>query len=133
MPVNPQKSPAEAASLPLTVENTKAAMAPTPEAKVAEPSDASALPTPMQPPVGAQPSTQVPTAAQSADDAASSTPMPQIADDVDLIEKEWVEKAKSIIEKTKHDPKEQNEQIGKIKAEYLKKRFNREPGVVKGQ
>ena len=29
---------------------------------------------------------------------------PQMADDADLIEKEWVIKAKEIVERTKHDP-----------------------------
>src|SRR5207237_1722233 len=52
--------------------------------------------------------------------------MPQIADDADLIEKEWVLKAKQIVEHTKHDPYKQNEEMTKIKAEYLKKRYGRE-------
>jgi hypothetical protein len=39
---------------------------------------------------------------------ALSSHAPQIADDVDLIEKEWVNKAKSIVAKTKDDPREQS-------------------------
>lgn len=49
---------------------------------------------------------------------------PAIAEDVDLIEKEWVVKAKQIVEQTKHDPYKQNEEITKMKADYLKKRYN---------
>jgi len=49
-----------------------------------------------------------------------------IADDIDLIEKEWVEKAKKIISGTIDDPYKQNIEINKVKAEYLKKRFNKE-------
>lgn len=49
---------------------------------------------------------------------------PAIADDVDLIEKEWVEKAKRIVEQTKHDPHQQNKEMNHMKASYLKKRYN---------
>jgi hypothetical protein len=52
--------------------------------------------------------------------------LPQIADDNDLIEKEWVIKAKEIVEKTKHDPHLQNQEISKVKANYLKKRYNKD-------
>ncbi len=50
---------------------------------------------------------------------------PATAEDIDLIEKEWVEKAKQIVEQTKNDPREQNIALGKMKADYLKKRFNK--------
>ncbi len=70
----------------------------------------------------AQPTT--PASGQSA--TAQAVPTPQIADDVDLIEKEWVEKAKSIVAKTKDDPRAQNEQINQVKAAYIKRRFNKE-------
>lgn len=52
--------------------------------------------------------------------------MPAIADDADLIEKEWVEKAKEIVERTKHDPYQQNKEVEKVKIEYLKKRYNKD-------
>jgi hypothetical protein len=51
---------------------------------------------------------------------------PQIADDADLIEKEWVEKAKEIVEKTRENPYLQNKAINEIKADYIKKRYNKE-------
>lgn len=50
---------------------------------------------------------------------------PQIADDVDLIEKEWVEKAKEIVEKTKDNPYLQNKAISEIKADYIQKRYSK--------
>ncbi len=56
---------------------------------------------------------------------------PLIADDNDLIEKEWVEKAKQIVEQTKNDPHLQNEEINKVKADYLKKRYNHDLKVGK--
>lgn len=49
-----------------------------------------------------------------------------IAEDSDLIEKEWVEKAKHIVEQTKHDPHLQNREMNNIKAEYLKQRYNKD-------
>lgn len=55
---------------------------------------------------------------------ASATP--QIADDADLIEKEWVEKAKEIVEKTRENPYLQNKAINEMKADYIKKRYNKE-------
>ncbi len=68
---------------------------------------------------------------QTQDDVAQSQntaaiPSPQIADDVDLIEKEWVEKAKEIVDKTKENPYLQNKAISEIKADYIKKRYNKD-------
>lgn len=52
--------------------------------------------------------------------------MPQIADDTDLIEKEWVIKAKEIVAQTAHDPHLQSREMTKFKAEYMKKRYNKD-------
>lgn len=73
---------------------------------------------------------------QSSDDSSTSTSQtsttqstdddsPQIADDADLIEKEWVDKAKELVDRTKSDPRQQNIALNKMKADYLKKRFNK--------
>ncbi len=51
---------------------------------------------------------------------------PAIADDVDLIEKEWVIKAKAIIKSTGNDPNKQNSEMSKFKADYLKTRYSKE-------
>jgi hypothetical protein len=48
------------------------------------------------------------------------------ADDADLIEKEWVAKAKEIVAHTHGDPYIQNKEINKIKAQYIKKRYNKD-------
>ncbi len=45
--------------------------------------------------------------------------------DVDVIEKEWVEKAKSIVAKTKDDPREQSIELTGMKREYIEKRFGK--------
>lgn len=49
-----------------------------------------------------------------------------IADDLDLIEKEWVDRAKRVVEQTRTDPYTQSEEINHIKTEYQHKRFNRQ-------
>jgi hypothetical protein len=55
---------------------------------------------------------------------------PAIADDTDLIEKEWVIKAKEIVARTKHDPYQQNKEVERVKADYLKKRYNKDVKVT---
>lgn len=60
----------------------------------------------------------------SDDNQATTTPM--AADDNDLIEKEWVLKAKQIVAATKDDPHKQNREISRFKADYLKKRYNKD-------
>ena len=47
------------------------------------------------------------------------------ASDTDRIEKEWVDKAKMVIERTKDDPYEQKNEMSKVKAEYIHRRFNK--------
>jgi hypothetical protein len=44
--------------------------------------------------------------------------------DSDLIPKEWVIKAKTIIERTREDPYSQNQALTKMKADYIKERYN---------
>lgn len=56
---------------------------------------------------------------------SSQTIAPDIAEDTDLIEKEWVEKAKQIVERTRDDPYEQSKELTLFKADYMKKRYNR--------
>lgn len=54
---------------------------------------------------------------------------PVSAADEDLIEKEWVDKAKKIIEDTKDDPYKRELEIGRLQREYIKKRYGREIGA----
>jgi hypothetical protein len=50
---------------------------------------------------------------------------PAVADDIDLIEKEWVHKAKSIIAQTQNDPHRQSKELSIFKADYMQKRYNK--------
>lgn len=54
---------------------------------------------------------------------------PVVAADEDLIEKEWVDKAKRIIATTKDDPYRREQEVGKLQADYLRKRYGKELGA----
>ena len=55
--------------------------------------------------------------------------MPAVAGDEDLIEKEWVDKAKQIISETRDDPAARERQVGKLQSDYLKKRYGKDLGA----
>lgn len=63
-------------------------------------------------------------AGQSTQNTGSDTP--DIANDVDVIEKAWVDKAKQIIKETKDDPKAQEDAFEQLQIEYHKKRYGRD-------
>jgi hypothetical protein len=52
--------------------------------------------------------------------------IPDEAADTDLIEKEWVERAKQVVEHTAGNPYEQQRAISQMKADYMKKRYNKD-------
>ncbi len=52
-----------------------------------------------------------------------------IADDSDLIEKEWVIRLKAVVERNINNPYNLNIEVDHIKEDYQKKRYNREPVV----
>jgi hypothetical protein len=51
---------------------------------------------------------------------------PNVATDADVIEKEWVDKAKHLVHQTMNDPFKQQQALSQMKAEYIKKRFNKD-------
>jgi hypothetical protein len=57
---------------------------------------------------------------------------PVVADSADLDE-EWVAKARDIVEQTKNDPFAQSNELHKIKAGFLKARFNKQINVAEDQ
>jgi len=70
----------------------------------------------------------LPSQAITSDDSAQAktTDTPQTkAADADRIEKEWIDKAKSVIARTLDDPFTQKNEMSKVKAAYIKKRFNK--------
>ena len=53
---------------------------------------------------------------------------PMVAADEDLIEKQWVDKAKKIVAETHNDPHQREEAVNQLQRDYLKKRYGRELG-----
>ena len=68
-----------------------------------------------------------------ADDQQQASTLPQtaaplVAADEDLIEKEWVDKAKKILAQTRDDPFTREREISKLQIEYIRRRYGREIG-----
>lgn len=51
--------------------------------------------------------------------------VPMTADDGDLIEKDWINKAKKIVESFREDPHRQSKELTLFKADYMQKRYNK--------
>jgi hypothetical protein len=62
------------------------------------------------------------------DDTTSATPLTAANDD--LIEKEWVDKAKEIIHTTPNDPHMRGEKVSALQKDYLRKRYGKEIGTA---
>lgn len=126
MPVAPESAPN--VNQPAVQEVAPAA--PTPEVKSGGSEGANQGPTVQLPPV--LPVVPDPGAQQVVPPITDNTQQgvvvtsPPVADDVDIIEKEWVDKAKSIVEKTKNDPRQQSTEVNALKADYLKKRYGKD-------
>lgn len=58
---------------------------------------------------------------------SNSTPL--VANDDDLIEKEWVDKAKQVLAITKDDPYRREQEVSKLQVEYLRKRYGKDLAV----
>jgi hypothetical protein len=84
--------------------------------------------------VSALPAPQLPISSPQAQNTASSVSVqtaksddnPQGASEDEVIEKEWVDRAKMIVTQTREDPHEQEREVSKLQADYLKKRYGKE-------
>jgi hypothetical protein len=73
------------------------------------------------------PVADTPTIATPAQDTAAQHPVADSsAKDAERIEPAWVNKAKEIIAKTHDDPFLQKDQMSKVKADYIAKRFGKQ-------
>ena len=75
----------------------------------------------------AVPSLPTPVVPQANSSVASDN-TPIVANDDDLIEKEWVDKAKKILSETKDDPYKREREISALQVEYIRRRYGREIG-----
>ena len=57
---------------------------------------------------------------------AQGAATPVIADDNDVMEKEWVDKAKEIVAHTQGDPHAKSSQLSGLKKEYIHKRYGKD-------
>lgn len=93
------------------------AAAETPVAPVPAPAAAQNVSVPQQPaPVPAS-APAVPAGAPAA------VPTPAVADDVDVIEPEWIEKAEDVVRTHQGDPYGEEKAIEHLQVDYLKKRY----------
>jgi hypothetical protein len=80
-------------------------------------------------PVVAIPLPTAPVPALPQQPVVDDTAGPTIASDDDLIEKEWVDKAKKIIASTQNDPYTREQEVTKLQIDYLRKRYGKELGT----
>lgn len=71
-----------------------------------------------------------PTQNPVADAGQATAGSPMVAADEDLIEKEWVDKAKDIITQTKDDPHARTAQVNALQRDYLQKRYGKIVGAT---
>lgn len=83
----------------------------------------------LAPPPVVVPAVPQPVPAQPAPQQAADVTNPVAAADDDLIEKEWVDKAKKIIAETKDDPYRREREVSRLQADYLRKRYGKELGI----
>ncbi len=114
--VGPERTdqPLAPEQLPPTPEKSAEQVAPEEQVAAASPVAPIAVPT-IPPPIQ-------PIVSPTTDDDS----LPAVADDVDVIEMEWVNKAKQIIKDTKDDPHAQEQAVERLQRDYLKKRYGKE-------
>lgn len=78
-----------------------------------------------QPQVPVQP---VASGATSAQDDTNVTG-PTVAADEDVIEKEWIDKSKEIVQATKDDPYVRTNKVNQLQRDYIQKRYGKTVGA----
>ena len=86
-------------------------------------------PVPQIPPMPMQHPAQAVAMPMPAPATIPTTALPAGSDDDDL-DKEWVNKAKAIVEQTRTDPFTQSRELSKFKANYLKARHGKEVKIA---
>lgn len=70
--------------------------------------------------------TDVPNDDQQGATSQVTNSSPTVANDDELIEREWVDKAKKVIAETKDDPYVREQRVSQLQADYLWKRYGRQ-------
>ncbi len=116
--MNPQQNPIPGQDREPVIQVPEVPAAPTPVAPTPQPVT---NPAPQPAPLPTLPGAPAP-GQQPATAPASSSPA--TADDVDVIEKEWVEKAEEVVKKNEDDPYDEEEAVEELQTDYLKKRYD---------
>lgn len=58
--------------------------------------------------------------------ATATLPVPQVADDTDIIEPEWVNAVRNVINAYRGDPYNLNTAVAMLRREYLSKRYGKD-------
>jgi hypothetical protein len=87
-----------------------------------------APPMPPQAPVQTPPVSMPVVLPQVSDDSAVQSSNPISANDDDVIEKEWVDRAKQVLAQTREDPYQREKAIGELQRDYLMKRYGKQLG-----
>lgn len=126
----PVFSTPEAATPQLPAVPERAPAAPTPETasgSLEAGNQNAGMPTPVQLPVPIQQVIPTSVASQQPQTGTNlQSTNPAVANDVHVIEKEWVDKAKKIVSETLDDPYMQNHNVSLLKADYMKKRYGKD-------
>lgn len=128
--MNPSSNEASGIQLPAPVEQAAGTGPERPAAapeQVTQPAQAAPAASQVVPPVAvpATPPVMPPTPPTPSPTSGAPTASLAASDDTDLIEKEWVDKAKAIVDRTRNDPYKQSEELTMVKADYMKKRYNK--------
>ncbi len=78
----------------------------------------------------ALPTPPLPTTNVADDTTQPALNAPTVANDDDLNEKEWVDKAKKVLAETKDDPYRREKEVTRLQEDYLMKRYGRELGSI---
>lgn len=119
---NNSNIPDAALSLPPIQQNTNQGTEPS----QAITSNVPSAPAPSQPAPLSTSTTDAANLSAAGSDSVPTETTTLVAEDVDLIEKEWVERAKEIVHKTKDNPYLQNRALTQLKVDYVKKRYNKD-------
>jgi len=111
----PEKAPESSLETPVVSQVDRAPVAPPSTPAVAQPVAQVSVVPPLGTPTPVAP-TPVPTA----------TGTPATADDVDVIEKEWVDAAQAVVAKNAEDPHAEEEGFEDLQVDYLKKRYGKD-------
>ena len=74
---------------------------------------------------GATSAPTIPVIADNNNNPSFNSNNPSVAQDDDLIEKEWVERVEHIVHTYKEDPFIQVKALNSLKVDYIKKRYNK--------